>query len=315
MNPVLAVMAALALGQDADPARQEPAARLGDIVVEGERNADRARAFVDEVIAPPPRRGPARWDRRVCVGAANLQSPIARYLIDRISSVAIEVGLRPGEPGCRAQVLVIGASDGAEMARAVVAARPSAFRPGGNGMDRGRGALEAFQAGDAPVRWWHVSLPVTETGDPAVVLPGSGPTTTRGEASRIRTLIRNDLLAAILIVDVERADSASLEQLADYLAMVALAQIDPEADTERYDTVLNLFLDPAGTGGLTDWDRRYLRALYAADLGLANPNAQVREVAAELAEGGTAADQATRQGDGGRSESEDREVRPGPGPD
>lgn len=288
MNALLLIFSAWTLAQPGavpqePPAPQEAPVLLSDVMVDGVSEADRARDFVDEVMAVPRGRGPARWDRRVCVGVANLQAPIARYLIDRISSVAMEVGLRAGEPGCRAEVLVVGASDGGEMARAMVRARPRAFRVGGSGMDRGRAALEDFQATGAPVRWWHVSLPVTEAGAPAVALPGRGPAVSRNEASRIRTLIRNELRSVIIIVDVERSGGVSLEQLGDYLAMVALAQVDSEAEMARHQTVLNVFGDPDGTPGLTNWDRGYLNALYNAELDQPNPRAQAREIASGLA--------------------------------
>jgi len=41
-----------------------------------------------------------------------------------------------------------------------------------------------------------------------------------------------------------------------------LSQVDPEADTGTFDTVLNLFENPQGVSGLTAWDRSYLSALY-----------------------------------------------------
>ncbi len=61
--------------------------------------------------------------------------------------------------------------------------------------------------------------------------------------------------------------------------MVAMAQIDPEAETAAYDTVLNLFDAPGEVSGLTDWDRSYLAALYDAELNRRSPNQQGGEVA------------------------------------
>lgn len=59
--------------------------------------------------------------------------------------------------------------------------------------------------------------------------------------------------------------------------MVAFAQIDPDADTSSFPTILNLF-DGAATTELTDWDLSYLKALYDAELNQANPNAQLDAV-------------------------------------
>ena len=44
--------------------------------------------------------------------------------------------------------------------------------------------------------------------------------------------------------------------------MIALAQIEPDADYTPYDTVLNLFNPSIPVTGLTEWDVTYLRALY-----------------------------------------------------
>ena len=48
-------------------------------------------------------------------------------------------------------------------------------------------------------------------------------------------------------------------------AGAALAQIDPEADTSRYVSILNLFAAPEATETLTDWDTAYLKGLYDAE--------------------------------------------------
>ena len=55
------------------------------------------------------------------------------------------------------------------------------------------------------------------------------------------------------------------QQLADYLAVVSLAQINPDADLAAFDSILNLFSNPNAYSGLTDWDRSYIRALYSYD--------------------------------------------------
>ncbi|MFN3669460.1 MAG: hypothetical protein ACK4VY_09145 [Brevundimonas sp.] len=287
MNPLLLFSAVLTLaGQapplQAPPAPQEAPVTLGDVVVDGVAPRDRARGYVDEILITPHGQGPARWNRRLCVGTVNLQPEVARYVIDRVSAVAQEVGLEPGLPGCRAEVLIFGASDGPELARALVEGRPRTFRVGGSGMDLGWSALQRFQTSDAPVRWWHVSLPMTELGEAAVTLPGEGTPVIRTDMSRLRTRIINELKYVIIIIDVGRAEGVSLQPLSDYVAMVALAQIDAGADMGGHSSVLNLFADPAAPTELTEWDLGYLHALYESDLDAASTTAQAREVARRL---------------------------------
>ncbi|MBU1526017.1 MAG: hypothetical protein KKC29_15165 [Alphaproteobacteria bacterium] len=295
MSSLSAVLAlTLALGAVGAASAQEPPARpsaqLDDVVLEGRQLEAMVRGFVNEVSQPANNRGLARWNRPVCVGAVNLRNDVARYVVDRISDVARELEVEAGEPGCRPNILIVAADDGAALASAIVEDQPRNFDLRHNGTDAGTRAFRNFRTGDQPVRWWQISMPIdAETGDRAVRLPGdidprtgqpAAPTIHVFAASRLRTQIRDDMIRSIIIVDVERAAGANLVQLADYLALVALAQVDAEADVSTFPTILNLFDDPAGApAGLTDWDRSYLRALYEHDQFRINRNSQVRSVA------------------------------------
>lgn len=263
--------------QTAPPvATVEQQAQLPDVVVTGGRSVREAiDAFVDEVVAPPADRGPARWDRKVCVGVVNLRQDAAQALIDRISQVALDVELEIGEPGCSPNILIIATDDGPGLATTLVGERPNAFRPPYAGAARSIAQLERFQNTDRPVRWWHVSLPTdVDTGQIAVRLPGQGPPILNVLGGRLRTEIQNDLRRAFIIVDFSRTGSVTFQQLSDYVAMVAFAQIDPDAEVSSFDTVLNVFDNPAAADGMTDWDLSYLRALYSAELNQRSPNHQ-----------------------------------------
>lgn len=262
-----ALSAALAAAIQTAPVAppQEPPTELGDVVVDGRSLAERVEDFVDAVAAPPRRRGIARWRSRVCFGVVNLQEAQARGLIDRISAVADEYGVRLAGPGCQPNVVVIFADDGRAMAGALVEADRRAFHLGVGGLDRGKVALEQFRQSDAPVRWWHVSMPVVgATGVRAVRMPGdSGPILVPGEGLVNQGRPITDMLnKVIVIVDAGKLDGVAGDQLADYLAMVSLAQVDPEGDTSAYDSILNIFDAPAAPDRLMAWDRGYLEALY-----------------------------------------------------
>jgi len=257
--------------------------RLADVVVEGRQLDALVRSFVVEVAEPAKRRGLARWNRPICVGSVNLQTQVGQYIVDRVSDVARELEVEAGEPGCRPNVLIVGTVDGAALASALVEDRPRNFDLRHNGTDAGTRAFRGFRTDDRPVRWWQISMPIdSETGQRAVRLPGdpSPPVIHGFAASRLRTQIRDDMVRAVIIIVVDRLDGANLVQLGDYVAMVSLAQIDPEAETAGYDTVLNLFADPAsGPDGLTDWDMSYLEAMYQHDQLRINRNSQVQAVA------------------------------------
>lgn len=280
--------------------------RVEDLVVEGRRLDEAARAFVDEVAAPAGNRGAARWDDGVCVGAANFTPEVAQYLVDRVSDVVRSLGLRAHEPPCHPSILIIGTTDGPGFATELVSRRPKLFIVGGSGMDRGYGALDAFRSGDAPVRWWHVSVPVDdETGQVAVRLPGMysvrpssdpenpmdeqhAPQVRRNFASRLRQPLRDVMKRSFVIVDVDQLGDVTIEQLADYVAFVSLAQVDPGADLGRFDSILNLF-DPArGAEGFSPWDVAYLQGLYSAREGYVGRHAQASALSRSILEAYTA---------------------------
>lgn len=272
---------------------------LGNIDVVGRPLVSMIDTFVNEVAAPNRHRGIARWDKAVCIGVANLRPETAQYILDRVSMIAEDIGLRAGAPGCTANVIIIATDDADGLADSLVRDHRRGLRLGGSGMDRGGAALHAFAASDRPVRWWQVSLPVdAATGDRAVRLPGEcksscgssagaspedfAPVTSVFAASRLSTQIVDNLIRTVVILDIDQVSRVSGQQLADYVAMVTLAQIDPEADTSRYASILNIFEDTEAAPGLTNWDQAYLNGLYNAERTRANLRSGRSEIAASI---------------------------------
>ena len=244
---------------------------------------EQVETFVDDVTAPATGWGPARWDERsgICVGVVNLRPDAAQAMADRVSEVALDLGLTVGEPGCSPNILVIATDDAPALATALVQQSPNAFRPRYSGAARRPSALRAFQSSDSPVRWWHVSMPIIrETGQSAVRLPGGDAPWIPSWGSRLTSPITSKLLRAYVIIDIDQAEGLSFSQLADYVAMVAFAQIDPDADVSGFPTILNVFDNPTIAFGMTDWDEAYLGSLYGAEMNQRNPNAQSGAVAA-----------------------------------
>jgi len=290
LHLLLAIASGLLLAQV--PAQESPpaapaseggaAAPIDDeIIVRGRRLEDiendlriHVHDFIGEVVATPPGRGFARWHGRVCVGVYNLESRAAQYIADRISRLALDVGLTPGEPGCQPGVNIVFSTNARETASAMVENEPRTFMPVGGyaGADLGRIALADFADSEKAVRWWHVSLPVdARTGGPAIEtskLCGEAfcpPYVNVAGPSRLHNGTRDDLMYVIIVVDATQLKQKTWQQIGDYLAVISLAQIDPSANPAAFDSILNLFTNPAAYSGLTDWDRSYIRALYAID--------------------------------------------------
>jgi hypothetical protein len=250
-------------------AAQDNAPPTEDVIVRGQSQDEAIRSFIDQLAVSA--RGVdqlSTWDFRICPGVAGLRAQHAQLVVDRMAQRAMDVGLSVGEPGCRANVLVMISMDPDTLAQQLFNESPAAlgFYSERGQSTLGRAALRDFVESDAPVRWWHVSQEYTQ-GNEAVTetLDGQAPYTVRhGGPSLLRRGTHLNFVAAIVIVDGRRlVDGVDLGALADYLAMVTLAQVDPEAETQGLPTILNLFVQAGAPHTLTEWDVGYLRGLYA----------------------------------------------------
>lgn len=287
---------------DSDPVTLE------GIDVVGRPLNDLIRGFVSEVAQPNNGRNLARWDSKICVGVINLQRETAEFLADRISTVAVDLGLEVGDAGCAPNVMIVATGDGTEMARTLAREQGRGLRPGGAGMTRGGNAFEDFQTNDRAVRWWQVSMPMDSAGNSrATRLPGDcfgscvgdgsaaefAPQIDVFAASRLSTQIVDNIFRTLVIVDVDDVAGLTVLQLADYIAMVTLAQVDPDAEIDGYASILNVLDNPAAADSLTNWDLAYLEGLYAAERSSTN----VRANRAEVVDSITDAHQRLREGE------------------
>jgi len=276
-----AFLAALAATAAPALAQTPPASGNNKVVIEAQRPEEAVRDFVAEIgaSAAPDGANLARWDRKVCVGVVNVTPAYAQKLIDQVSLVALAVGLDPGEPGCKPNVLILADTNGDELAARLIKDSPKAFRPEPNGTSHlGRTALRKFEKSNAPVRWWHVSQTVlVDTGQNAMEAMS---VRVRG-ASRIRNNVREDLHHAIIILDTKRIGSVSFASLTDYVAMVALAQVAADVDMSKHPSILNLFSAEKNdrTARMTQWDLDYLISLYTTRGDASTAKAEARHIA------------------------------------
>lgn len=166
-----------------------------------------------------------------------------------------------------------------------------------NRITAGRDAMEEFANMPRPIRWWHVSstgagsmrpdaartrqnagtaaaiaASASGSGGAAGVSPGDigsaqdmqGAEGVRSNGSRTRVSeSSNELSYVLIVVDARRVANVPTSAWMDYVAFNALAQINPDARTSNYSTILNLFSQPSSSlTQLTAWDLAYLDALY-----------------------------------------------------
>lgn len=276
---VLALSAAGASAQSNEQNQPDPGSTpLDDLVVTTAPIRQQAEAFVTAIAAPPRGRKLAVWGRDICVGAIGMAPEPATVMVDRVLDWASTVGIRTRQPGCDPNVLIVSSDDANRTARDLVRARPRDFDSGASSSDRGGAALRRFQNSDRLVRWWHVSIPVdADTGHSLVRQRGQLPyvapvvitkPSDLGDFGQIVSGSRlyddslDHMQSVVIIVDADALERADFNQLTDYVAMVALSQIDPDA-TPAAPSILNLF-NPAmpQEAAMTVWDRAFLEALY-----------------------------------------------------
>jgi hypothetical protein len=94
------------------------------------------------------------------------------------------------------------------------------------------------------------------------------------KANRLPTMSRlriDDLQAiksALVIVDRKRIEGLTVGAVADYAAMVGLAEVNPQGDYSSAESILKLFSAPdkgQSVNQLSAWDAAFLKALYATD--------------------------------------------------
>jgi hypothetical protein len=83
--------------------------------------------------------------------------------------------------------------------------------------------------------------------------------------SRLSLAATKSINTAIIIVDLPRTTGVNVGQLADYIAMVGLAEINLDRIPVSAPSVLRLFSDPgeAPVDGMSPWDQALLKSLYA----------------------------------------------------
>lgn len=255
---------------------------------------EQTQSFVSQIsVAPATADQLGRWNDFICVGVAGLPARQGQFIADRVAQRAYALGLSPAEPGCAPNVSIVVAPNGKDAAQRMFAQDESlfAFRHESGVSTLGREAFDKFLNSDQAVRWWHVTRTLSSDGEsigsggttPGAMGAFDGAQTVRSNGSRMRSTTRQDFSRVVIIVDANRASRVQLAGLADYVAMVALAQIDPEADTASYPTVMNLFSDAnSASVGMTSWDLAYLEGLYRTNRDAPSTTVQQADIARRM---------------------------------
>ena len=147
-----------------------------------------------------------------------------------------------------------------------------------NGMGHLRRVLDTARA----VRVWYNIGFATADGQPitsgslSTALVGTSfglsllnaniPTNTVRMGTRLTYSAVRSLSSVIVVVDANRVQELSFGQLADYVGMVGLAEVNQDAEVGPVPTILRLFrANPNPPQALSAWDQAFLASLYGVD--------------------------------------------------
>lgn len=272
----------VALAQDA----AGPAGGGGDsIVVEGERLTEkearhRAAVFVRTLGVVQGERSVARWTNPICPRVKGLAPDHAALVEGWFRTIAGNAGARLAKGSCRTNLLIAFVDSGEGFMALVKDHRPTALFQVSS-PDR-----RDLVGGDAPIRWWYTigygggdgsrgdggavgDVPAVATGGNGQgggsILPDGVPSGGSISSSLIRTTVIRAIQSATIVVDVNRAEGATLKAVTAFAAFVGLAEVKGTAEPPSA-SILNLFRDRKEASDLSYWDRAFLDELYTLAL-------------------------------------------------
>jgi hypothetical protein len=252
------------------------AVELDPVTVEARRRralVDRqVSEFVYSVAGPARVESLARWNVPVCVATAGLTAAEADFVKRRLARIAMGADVPLGGPDCGPNFVVIVTPEPGKLLKAWWSAEHRLFN-----RDRGLGGVNRFIQADQPVRVWHNACNAPP-GIPAYAFSTSAHCGSGVTGSRLTWAAVRAVYSAIVVVDLDRIEGLTFGQVADYVALVGLAQIRPSPELGEVPTILRLFAT-SGTDrpkGMTEWDQSFLKAVYATTDGNVTEVSQIK---------------------------------------
>ncbi len=261
---MLAAMPPVAAAQETPPsaaAADAAARRAGEEVVVTGRTPPEEAQVRALARAISPRTGwdepLARFSDPICFGTGGLGRPVLEAIGARLADDAAQANVPLAGDRCDVNVLVLFVDDGEAELRQLLKRRPGMFG------DLQPSEVRAIINEPGPVHVLTASEIRSRDGDRQFTGSDGIRTLKVPIASRIVLPTRRDILSSIVLVDRKAAAGRSVQQIADYVAMRALAMVRPKGATGG-DTILTLFDPGVATApvGMTAFDRGYLKALY-----------------------------------------------------
>ncbi len=230
--------------------------------------------FVTAIVPPARHESLSRWSVPVCIVAAGLAGPEAEFVERRIRTIAGEAGIPVGPSDCAPNFVVIVTPDPETFLREWWSDEPRLFNK-----DRGVGGVERMISTAQPVRVWHNVCNVAPSLARNFRLSVTWDCNAGGElGSRITRPVVRSIYTAIVVVDFDDIEGLTFGQIADYVAMVGLAQLRLDVQASAAPTIVSLFQDVGAdrATSMTDWDRAFLKSVYSGRDGSVTELTQIK---------------------------------------
>ena len=248
------------------------------VTIEAQRYREQLRQEVNEfihatIVKPHRDESLLRWDSPVCPLVAGMKREEGEFVLRRLSEVARAAKAPLAGEKCTANLFVI------------VARNPSQFLQLWWQHDRrlfntlhGIAPVERFIETPRAVRVWYNDYAVdpasgSEIGTllvQSVGPPGAGTRSYPGKmlppvGSRLTYNMVRSIGSAIVIIDAQKVTELNFGQLADYVSLISLVEINPDKDVGEAPSILKVFGEQDSSPppqGLSIWDQALLHAIY-----------------------------------------------------
>ncbi|WP_147270757.1 hypothetical protein [Alteripontixanthobacter maritimus] len=265
LSTALFALSSPAMAQNSQEAPATAPQVSDPIVVEGVREERRKviRKYADTITRRPRVDKPVeRFLQPLCPKVSGMKEAYAKVIENRVRANAQAVEINVAEADCKPNIYIMFLRNADEELRMAAKNDSELFE-----------SLLSYQKDrvfdeTGPVRAWNYAEVRDDRGRALAYDTSKG---SRGAAinktaaaTRLRSPVSMETMAAIVVFDVSALPGRSLNQLADYATMRVLAPVREVSDPSGapFDSILSLFADDFAPQELTVFDRAYLQTLY-----------------------------------------------------
>jgi hypothetical protein len=247
------------------------------VIVNGRRVPEaEVKAFVESRAAPTFRLGKiARWEEGICPSISGLKPEVIKFIAQRVRDVAAKAGAPVNsDPNCRANIDIVFTTTPQGLLDSIHDKRPVWL-----GYYDNSDQAKALSKVTHPIQGWYTTATIDLKNKVTVDNRRSGgmcldwpqckyylpnATMQETEGSRLGDGLRAGLYHVTIVADPNKLVDHEVGTLADYIAMMSLAQPRSLDECPMLPSILNLLARDCATPStrLSESDLGYLRGLY-----------------------------------------------------